>query len=63
MTVRPMSLADLLDMQRGRPQVICLQVRWYSFQFLMQQMAENFTELTDAASALLQRMPNSNLHL
>ncbi|KAL0033900.1 hypothetical protein WJX77_010072 [Trebouxia sp. C0004] len=38
-------------------------VRWYSFQFLMQQMAEDFTELADATSALLQQMPNSKLHL
>lgn len=40
-----------------------LQVRWYSFQFLMQQMAEDLTELSDAISAVLQQMPNSNLQL
>lgn len=40
-----------------------LQVRWYSFQFLMQQMAQDFTELADATSAMLQQMPNSHLQL
>lgn len=39
------------------------QVRWYSFQFLMQQMAEDLTELLDAVSKLLQQMPTSKLRL
>lgn len=42
---------------------VTLQVRWYSFQFLMQQMAEDLTELLDAVSKLLQQMPTSKLRL
>lgn len=40
-----------------------LQVRWYSFQFLMEELAEEFQEMHVALTALLIKLPDGVIKL
>lgn len=41
----------------------CMQVRWYSFQFLMEELAEEFQEMHVALTALLIKLPDGVIKL
>lgn len=43
--------------------IAVMQVRWYNFQFLMQQLAEELSEIVEAMSYLLLHMPGTKLEL
>lgn len=44
-------------------QLSCLQVRWYSFQFLMEELAEEFQEMHVALTAVLIKLPDGIIKL
>lgn len=43
--------------------MLCVQVRWYSFQFLMEELAEEFQEMHVALTALLIKLPDGVIKL